>query len=1422
MASALLINAFTGSLNAQAGSVINEYTYVEKVYNSDPTDPDSVKVKDPQWFEPLDTVLFIVTKGATVYGPWNDYPFQDDWGRYDDYHNMGRYNILLVYKVNYADSIVVFSTKLRVLYGPMPGEIIQLIKVKGAEDVYTVDKPLTCKAWDPSDSTGGVFALIARKIVLKSTIDVSGKGFLGGDPASPSVDNFNGACSEAQELFYTGSAHDSSGRRGESSISEGFPYTRGMRYILHGGGGGNGKYSGGGGGGNWGQGGNGGRESESCSPSTNLGGQGSNIAFFYQNNSPEFENRIFFGGGGGTGTQNPGNLRSATKGGNGGGIVVLIADTIEAIGSQTVRARGESVTALATAGAGGGGAGGVIILEAVGYKGNITFDVRGGDGGSTNHTDPTGPGGGGGGGVIWHRDGTLTGVSTNIDNGESGKYNPTSGLRGTTAGTDGKVFSGLKIPLSGFLFNVMPEDQDICEGDVPSKFSASTPKGGTGSYTIRWIQSLDKINWADAPVPNNTKDYISGAQTDTIYFKRIVSSGATTDTSLLLTINVLPILQNNNIAPNDTICRGAIIPDLKDYPVYNITGGDGTYKYSWQSSTNLTTWNILSGRNDSILENEIPLQTTYYRRILNSHVCRDTSNNIKMTVLPVITGNDIFSGNLTAPDDTICQNDNPAPLTGWLPAGGDNVYSYKWQSSLNKSFWSPTVPSNGQSFDPGVLSDTTYYRRIVMSGSDNACRDTSDFLTILVHPLITNNLISRDTVICMDDPELNLTQLSGAVGGGDKITYNYFWQSKIQSGSWQAAGNTDEERDYSPGYIEDTTMYRRYVVSGACENYSNTIEVIVQDSILYNRAYSGNLAYPDDTICRGEVPVPILGTSPAGGDIRYTQPSYHWESSLTGTVWTTVAGAVQPGYSPPALSDTIYYRRKVTSGKCVHSSHPVEIIVQSPVTNNKIKNGAEDETCYETTLDLDGTAGIFEMTGGDMISYLYEWQKSNNDADWAPAPGLRNLADYTTEALVQPAYFRRIVNSGACSNTTGSTYITINPRPTGVVHSTTYQNGCYDSHVGPVRVSVSYTLTGAVPFRIVSFDGSDYDTIENVIDTEGDFNDNLTTDNNNDFIIRIHELTDGNGCLAYPDSMTGTVEMTVYKKPDIIIEGGNDLAEVCADLIQLQATQDVGTGYWVKAEGDETLVIDDPDQLYIQASIQHGSGNSKNYKLYRTGKNWPVSAENICTSMDSIEVNFWKEPEPAYAGSKEVKDQNDADTTIYFADHIFMYADPPTAGSGKWTVTSGSAQVENDTLYNTRINLGGQDLNKPSDYVFMWTVSNGACTATSDEIKVSRRDLRIYDGFSPDGNYINEFFTIEGLGYADTWDLKLFSRSGNLIRRLTKKAGEDNPEENQLWDGTYDGGRPVESGIYYYILEVTKENAPYRYKGFVVIARERE
>jgi len=228
----------------EAQKIINEYARVVNIFNTDSTDVDSIEVNNLV-FEKGDTVLFIVMKGATVYMPWDGSALA---GNIANWRNSGIYNILLVYEVQ--GNMIIFTTKLRTLVKTEPGEVAQLVKISGGRNIYRVDEPLTCKQWDPADGTGGVFALIAgRKIVLNSTIDVSGKGFQGGNPDAPVTDYFKGNCSEAADGFYTGSAVDSAGRKGESVVYEGFQFTRGMLYTAHGGGGGNGKYSGGGGGG---------------------------------------------------------------------------------------------------------------------------------------------------------------------------------------------------------------------------------------------------------------------------------------------------------------------------------------------------------------------------------------------------------------------------------------------------------------------------------------------------------------------------------------------------------------------------------------------------------------------------------------------------------------------------------------------------------------------------------------------------------------------------------------------------------------------------------------------------------------------------------------------------------------------------------------------------------------------------------------------------------------------------------------------------------------------------------------------------------------------------------------------------------------------------------------------------------------------
>jgi hypothetical protein len=96
-----------------------------------------------------------------------------------------------------------------------------------------------------------------------------------------------------------------------------------------------------------------------------------------------------------------------------------------------------------------------------------------------------------------------------------------------------------------------------------------------------------------------------------------------------------------------------------------------------------------------------------------------------------------------------------------------------------------------------------------------------------------------------------------------------------------------------------------------------------------------NLIGDDQTIVTGTVPQPLTGTLPTGGNgISFL---YQWQSSTTGPVsgYTNIPGATSIQYSPPALTQTTWYRRRIISGYCgVSLSNVVKIEVVPMITLN--------------------------------------------------------------------------------------------------------------------------------------------------------------------------------------------------------------------------------------------------------------------------------------------------------------------------------------------------------------------------------------------------------------------------------------------------------------------------------------------------------
>ena len=116
---------------------------------------------------------------------------------------------------------------------------------------------------------------------------------------------------------------------------------------------------------------------------------------------------------------------------------------------------------------------------------------------------------------------------------------------GTSYG-ETKSITTLFIPVEN---NVISADQTLCEGTVPERLQGAEPTGGNGEFAYLWISSTDSIAWEPCHEGNlNNLQYYNPRQlSTTTYYARIVTSGATIDTSNVVTINVSSYSRGGNV-----------------------------------------------------------------------------------------------------------------------------------------------------------------------------------------------------------------------------------------------------------------------------------------------------------------------------------------------------------------------------------------------------------------------------------------------------------------------------------------------------------------------------------------------------------------------------------------------------------------------------------------------------------------------------------------------------------------------------------------------------------------------------------------------------------------------------------------------------------------------------------------------------------
>lgn len=423
--------------------VINDYT---EVLAFDPC-KNALTVTNATAFNPGDTVLMIQMQGAII-----DNTNSPAFGTVTDYKNSGNYEFNFV-KSKTGNAIELTNVLTRAY--DIPNGKVQLIRVPYYQDAV-ISSTLTCLPWD--GSKGGVLVFnVADSLNLGADIDVSAKGFRAGNGTNSSLLVTNCFTND----YYYPSPSTIAALKGQGIAILNNTNNRGKGAAANAGGGGLDHNSGGGGGGNGGAGGFGGYQLEPCgnAPFDNRGIGGRDLPY---NNA---SNKIFMGGGGGAGhSNNPANINFPSNGGNGGGMIIISAQTL-VNNSFRIAANGENAPGCPFAatgdchdGMGGGGAGGTVLLDIPVISSNTPVEIKGGKGadmsGPVSTAGRIGAGGGGGGGVFWTNNAVLpANISLNATGGAGGVLTTDNNNPwGTTPGANGIQLFNLQLPVDNIAF----------------------------------------------------------------------------------------------------------------------------------------------------------------------------------------------------------------------------------------------------------------------------------------------------------------------------------------------------------------------------------------------------------------------------------------------------------------------------------------------------------------------------------------------------------------------------------------------------------------------------------------------------------------------------------------------------------------------------------------------------------------------------------------------------------------------------------------------------------------------------------------------------------------------------------------------------------------------------------------------------------
>lgn len=953
----------------------------------------------------------------------------------------------------------------------------------------------------------------------------------------------------------------------------------------------------------------------------------------------------------------------------------------------------------------------------------ITYTVGGGGTGATVSGLPAGISGVYSAGTF-----TISGTPS-----VSGTFNYTV----TTTGTCNQVnASGTITVQADATLTLMSgnQNQTICENTAISNIIYNVGGGATGA-SVSGLPSGVTGTFSAGVLTISGPALLSG-----VYNFTVTTTGACVQTSANGTLTVDPdATLNLSSAPattNQTVCVNSALAAIN----YTVGGGGSgaTFSglpagvsgvYAAGTVTISGTPGIAGTYNYMVATTGTCLQDTAYGTI--------TVTGDATIVLTSAVGTDA---------QNVCENTAITNIDYLIGGGGTGATFSGLPAGVSGSFSGGVATISGTPTLAGVYAYTV--------NTTGSCVQTSASGSITVtvgsSAVLTSGVGTDSQSVCVQTPIYDITYaIGGSASGATVIGLPSGVTSSFAAGVLTISGSPDSVGVYS--YTVTTS-------GGSCPSVSvgGSIQSTIQTIALTSAPFTN-----DQIICESDSILPI--TYNVGGSATGAIAS-----GLPAGVTGTFSNGVFTLSGTPTETGTFFYT--VTStGVCTDASLIGSMMINPFIAGNTA--GTSTTMCENSSTMLTGGT----LSGGDG-NYTYQWESSTVSGNsFSAANGINSASNYDADGttfLQNTMYFRRVVTSGGCADTSAEVMITLDSLPVATISGSaticagdsllvtgvSYTNGIQNWYHNGAGILTG--TAGITPvYTSVVADGGNTVTLTVLVNSN-------------------------NTCAPYTDS----AQMVITVNPAPMASAGGS-STICpgGDAVTVMSAQALnGNINW--SHNGNGILLDSNTLFPTYTASVADAGDTVLLQLI-------VCSPFVCATpqSDTAWYSIFVNP----IGNTFVEAGNSE--TIGIGNSVDLSATGPAIIDWNWSPATG---------------LSDPDIPNPTaepvittTYVLTGTDINGCMAMDSLTITVeSDMNVMIANTVTPNDDHKNDTWIVDNIEFYPNTEVTIINREGTIVY-------ESDSYDNS-WGGTYEG-KLLPDATYYYVLKFAGSDKVY--KGAVTV-----